>query len=67
MITKSRTINTNKGNYQICNIKDAKGDIASINLYSKHLNQLQLFKIYTITNLRKGEVTKNEETNMRSD
>lgn len=65
VITKSRVINTNKGNYQICNIKDAKGDTTSINLYSKHLNQLELFKIYTITNLRKGEVTKNEETNMR--
>ena len=65
VITKSRVISTSKGNYQICNIKDAKGDIASINLYSKYLNLLEPFKIYTINNLRKGEVNKNEETKMR--
>ena len=65
VITKSRVITTSKGNYQICNIKDCKGDNSSINLYSKHLNRLEPFKIYTITNLRKGEVIKNEETKMR--
>ena len=65
VITKSRVISTNTGNYQICNIKDAEGDNASINLYSKHLNKLEPFKIYTLRNLRKGEVKKDEETKMR--
>jgi hypothetical protein len=65
VITKSRIISTNKGNYQICNIKDANGDTASINLYSKHLNKLEQFQIFTITNLRKGEINKNDQTKMR--
>ena len=63
--TVSRVIATNKGNYQICNIKDVKGNTTSINLYSNYLNSLELFKIFTLTNLRKSEVTKNEETKMR--
>ena len=57
--TRSRVITASKGNYQICNIKDAEGDNASINLYSKYLNRLEPFKIYTMTNLRKGEVITN--------
>ena len=65
VITKSRIISTDKGNYQICNIKDAQGDTTSLNLYSNYLNKLEQFKIYTIMNLRKGEVTKNEETKLR--
>ena len=65
VITKSRVISTSKGNYQICNIKDCKGENSSINLYSKHVNTMEPFNIYTITNLRKGEVSKNDETRMR--
>ena len=65
VMTKSRVISTNKGNYQICNIKDVNGDTASINLYSNYLNCLEPFNIYTLTNLRKGEVTKNDKTQMR--
>lgn len=65
VITKSRVISTNKGNYQICNIKDCNGDTSSINLYSKYLDCLEPFKIYKISSLRKGEVNKNEETKMR--
>ena len=64
-ITVSRVITTSKGNYQICNLKDINGNTASINLYSNYLNTLKPFKIFTITNLRKGEVTKNDETKMR--
>ena len=65
VITMSRVITTSKGNYQICNIKDSNGDTASMNLYSKYLNSVEPFKIFTITNMRKGEVTKNDETKMR--
>ena len=64
-LTASRIISTGKGNYQICNIKDRHGNLSSINLYNKHLNALQPFNIFTITNLRKAEVTKNDETKMR--
>ena len=65
VITQSRIISTEKGNYQICNIKDVNGETTSINLYSKYVNQLTPFNIYTIMNLRKAEVTKNDETKMR--
>ena len=65
VITASRVISTNKGKYQICNIKDSTGNTSSINLYSNNLNTLTPFKIFSIANLRKGEVTKNEETKMR--
>ena len=65
VITKSRVISANKGNYQICNIKDLNDNSSCINLYSKHLNSLEPFKIYTIANLRKSEVNKNDETKMR--
>ena len=64
-ITKSRVINTDKGNYQICNIKDSSGNTTSINLYSKYLNSLEPFKIYSITNLRKAEVNKDDTKKMR--
>ena len=65
VITVSRVITTSKGNYQICNMKDMNGVTSSINLYSNYLNILKPFKIYSIANLRKGEVTKNDETKMR--
>ena len=65
VISKSRVIPTNKGNYQICTIKDSDGNTSSLNLYSKQLNTLEPFKIYSIYGLRKGEVTKNDETKMR--
>ena len=65
VITMSRIISTSKGNYQICNIKDVNGNTASINIYSNCLNSLEIFKIFTLTNLRKSEVTKNDETKMR--
>jgi hypothetical protein len=65
VITMSRVITTSKGNYKICNIKDVNGDKASINLYGKYIDSLELFKIFTITNTRKGEVTKDDETKMR--
>ena len=65
VLTNSRVISTNKGNYQICNIKDINGDVASINLYSNYLNKLDLYKIFTISNLRKGEVNKDDVTKMR--
>ena len=65
VITMSRVIATNKGNYQICNIKDIYGNTTSINLYSNYLNRLEPFKIFTITNLRKGEVTKDSGKKMR--
>ena len=63
--SKSRVISTGKGNYQICNIKDAKGDTTSIKLYSNYLDKLEQYKIFTITNLKKGEVTQNDERKMR--
>ena len=65
VITASRVITTNKGKYQICNIKDSMGNTSSINLYSHYLNTLTPFNIFSITNIRKGEVTKNDETKMR--
>ena len=65
VITMSRVIATSKGNYQICNIKDIHGNTTSINLYSNYLNRLEPFKIFTIINLRKGEVTKDNGKKMR--
>ena len=65
VISRSRVIPTNKGNYQICTIKDSDGNTSSLNLYSKQLNTLEPFKIYTLYGLRKGEVTKNDMTQMR--
>ena len=65
VMSKSRVINTNRGNYQICTIKDYKGNKTSINLYSKFLDHLEPFKIFKLNNIRKSEITKNEITEMR--
>ena len=45
--------------------KDINGNTGCMNLYSQYVNSLELFKVWTFKNLRKGEVTKNEETHMR--
>ena len=65
VMSVSRTINTSKGNYQICTVKDCKGVKASLNLYSKLVDSMDTFKIYMLTNLRKGEIFKNNEREMR--
>ena len=65
VISQSRVITTERGKYQICNLKDVNGDSTSINLYNKYINCLTPFKIYRLMNLKKGEVTKNDETKMR--
>ena len=65
VISVSRTITTNRGNYQICTIKDFKGNKTSLNLYQKFLGALEISQIYKVRNLRKGEITKNEEVQMR--
>ena len=65
VMTKSRVITTNKGNYQICTVKDWKGKKTSVNLYSKLIDNVQVFGIYKFTNLRKGEILKNDELQMR--
>ena len=65
VMTKTRVISTNKGNYQICTVKDWKGKKTSLNLYSKLINNVQVFGIYKFTNLRKGEILKNDELQMR--
>ena len=65
VISKSRIIHTKNGNYQICTVKDSQGNKTSINLYSKHLDALELFKIYTLLNIRRGEVVKNDQKELR--
>ena len=65
IMSKSRIITTAKGSYQICTIKDWKGEKTSLNLYTKFLDSVEVFKIYKFTNLRKGEINKNEEVEMR--
>ena len=41
------------------------GKTTSINLYSKYIDTLEPFYIYTLSNLRKGEVNKNDVSQMR--
>ena len=41
------------------------GNKTSLNVYIKYLDCLEPFKIFTITNLRKGEVVRNDEPHMR--
>ena len=65
VMSKSRIISTNRGNYQICTIKDYKGNKTSINLYSKFIDHLEPLKIYKLVNIRKADITKNEKTEMR--
>ena len=65
VITVSRVIITAKGRYQICNVKDSTGDSGTLNIYSNYVNRLEPFSIYTFKNLKKGEVTKSDETKMR--
>ena len=43
VIKISRTINTSRGPYQICNIKDITGNRASLNLYGDFIDKLELF------------------------
>ena len=65
VVSTSRTINTNRGNYQISTIKDVKGNKTSLNLYSKFLNKLEPLKVYKLTNIRRGEIVKNDMPTMR--
>ena len=65
VVTMSRIIKSERGSYQICNIKDVDGKSTSINLYSKFINNLKPFQIFVLKNVRKGEVTKDDETQMR--
>ena len=65
VVTKSRVIQTARGDYQICTIKDREGNTTSLNLYSKQIDKVEVFKIYNISNLRKGDVVKDGKTYMR--
>ena len=65
VISKSRVIQTNKGSYQICTIKDVTGNTASLNLYSKFIDCLEPFKVCTFKSLHKAEVTKGDLSSMR--
>ena len=58
IIKISRIIETSRGSYQICTIKDHTGNSASLNLYAEYMDRLELFQVYIFKNLRKAEIVK---------
>ena len=65
IIKISRIIETSRGSYQICTIKDHTGNSASLNLYAEYMDRLELFQVYIFKNLRKAEIVKKDEVAMR--
>ena len=65
VISKSKIISSKYGNYQICNLKDFTGKKTSLNVYSKFIDKLEPYCIFTVKNLRRGSLTKDGNMEMR--
>ena len=66
MITNvSRIIETKTGSYQISGMMDVEGQKASINLYEKNIDKLEVGSIYTLTKIKKTIIRKDGKHEMR--
>ena len=63
--TISRIIETKNGNYKIASIADKDGNKATLNLYDKHTDQIELGQIYHLAKVKKISITKEGQKEMR--
>ena len=63
--TISRMIETKNGNYKIASIADEHSNKATLNLYDKHADQIELGKIYHLEKVKKITITKEGQKQMR--
>ena len=61
----SRTIETNRGNYQIAGIMDIGSEKLNINLYEPNVGKIEFGKVYKLTKLKKTSIKKDGETQTR--
>ena len=63
--TVSRPIETQRGIYKIATVIDSSNNRADLNLYDKHIDQVDAGKIYTINKIKKITLQNGGESKMR--